>query len=137
LLRDPNPEAVMEAVISANMEDYLETIHLLEQDQGNVRVKDIADKMNISRASVSGAVKNLEKQGLVSHPRYDLITLTLKGATHAEQIYARHRVILIFLREILNLDEETAEKDACRIEHNISPRTFKRLKAFVEESTNT
>ena len=126
----------MEGAISANMEDYLETIHLLEQDRGNVRIKDIADRMNISRASASGAVKTLEKQGLVSHPRYDLITLTLEGARLAEQIYARHRVILQFLQDILGLDRDTAEKDACRIEHNISPSTFNRLKLFVEESVN-
>ncbi|NQT24229.1 metal-dependent transcriptional regulator [candidate division KSB1 bacterium] len=126
----------MEAVISANMEDYLETIHLIEQDQGNARVKDIADKMNISRASVSGAMKNLEKQGLVSHPRYDLISLTSKGDKIAKQIYARHVTLMKFLQDVLGLDKETAEKDACRIEHNISPRTFKRLKVFVEESMN-
>lgn len=124
----------MDAAISSNMEDYLETIHLLEQNQGNVRVKDIADRMCISSASVSGAVKTLVKQGLVSHPRYDLITLTLKGARLAEQIYARHRILTRFLQDILGLDAATAEKDACRLEHNISPQTFQRLKAFVEES---
>lgn len=136
MLRYPNQGEDMEAAISANMEDYLETIHLLERDQGNVRVKDIADRMNISRASVSGAVKSLEKQGLVSHPRYDLISLTSRGARLAEQIYEKHLTLMKFLQEILGLDKETAEKDACRIEHNISLRTFKRLKAFVEESVN-
>ena len=136
MLSAPNSEAEMEVAISSNMEDYLETIHILEQDNGHVRVKDIADRMSISRASASGAVKTLEKQGLVSHPRYDLITLTLEGARLAEQIYAKHLVILQFLQEVLGLDKETAEKDACRIEHNISSSTFNRLKRFVEESVN-
>lgn len=126
----------MDAGISSNMEDYLETIHLLERDRGNVRVKDIAARMRLSSASVSVAVKALEKQGLVLHPRYDLITLTLKGSKLAERIYERHLTLMKFLQDVLGVDRETAEKDACRIEHNISPRTFKRLKAFMEESVH-
>jgi DtxR family Mn-dependent transcriptional regulator len=127
----------MESTISSNMEDYLETIHLIEAQQGTVRVKDIADRMNVSPASVSGAIKSLETQGLVSHPRYDLISLTDEGGVIARRVYERHRIILQFLKEILKLDHDTAEKDACRIEHIISPLTFKRLKTFVEESMNS
>ena len=126
----------MSSRISANMEDYLETIHLLGEELGNVRVKDIADRMQISRASVSGAVKSLENQGLVSHPRYDLIFLTDEGGEIARRVYARHQIILKFLKDILKLDHDTAEKDACRIEHNISPKTFKSLRRFVSSKEN-
>jgi DtxR family Mn-dependent transcriptional regulator len=116
------------------MEDYLEVIHCLENEQGYVRVKDIAGKMEITMPSVSGAVKNLEKQGLVAHPRYDLVGLTPKGTKIAKDIYHRHQVIKDFLYNVLGLDKEIAEKDACRIEHNISPETLNRLIKFLDES---
>jgi len=120
--------------ITANMEDYLETIHLIEAEQGSVRVKDIAGRMCISCASVSEAVKSLDRQGLVSHPRYDLISLTERGAEIARRIYERHRIIRRFLRDVLLLDAETAEEDACRIEHSMSPKTVDRLREFLEAS---
>ena len=121
----------MDRPISPNMEDYLETIHRLEIERGNVRVKDIALRMRISQASVSGAMNNLEKQGLVSHPRYDLIRLTAAGIGRAEKIYERHRIIKHFLKDVLGLAEDVADRDACRIEHNIGPETFLSMKRFI------
>ena len=115
------------------MEDYLEVIHRLEKKQGIVRVKDIANKLKITMPSVSCAVKNLEKQGLVSHSRYDLVGLTPKGESIAKRIYHRHRIIRDFLSNILGLNLEIAEKDACRIEHNISPETLDGLTRFLEK----
>lgn len=121
--------------LSQNMEDYLETIHLLELKRGNVRVKDIAGEMEITAPSVSGALKNLEKRNLVRHPRYDLIELTPQGSRIAEEVYRRHQVIQDFLSQILGLDPKIAEKDACRIEHNVSPETVESLARFLEEET--
>ncbi|MBN1780876.1 metal-dependent transcriptional regulator [bacterium] len=118
--------------ITANMEDYLEAIHVLAQDRGNVRVKDIAQVLNVTMPSVSGAVKKMEKQGLVSHPKYDTIVLTARGSVMAEEIYRRHRIIKSFLENVLGLDPDIAEQDACRIEHNISPETLAGLKRFME-----
>ena len=122
----------MEPKLSPNMENYLEAIYLLELDQTTVRIKDIAEKMAITMPSVSNAVKNLEKAGLVFHPRYDLVGLTPKGTVAARKLYRKHRVIKEFLSEILGLDNEIAEKDACCIEHIISPETFEKLAAFME-----
>ena len=123
----------MSAHISANMEDYLETIHLLEQERRNVRVKDIAAEMQITMPSVSSAIKNLENQGLVSHSRYDLVELTKEGARIAEAVYKRHRVIKRFLSKVLGLASDIAEKDACRIEHNISEEAMNKLIEFLEK----
>jgi len=121
----------MDRPVSRNMEDYLETIHILEVERGVVRVKDIADRMRISRASVSGAVNHLEKQGLVSHRRYDLVRLTESGVGLAAGVYERHRTIRHFLSHVLGLNETVAEQDACRIEHSISPETFRSMKRFL------
>ncbi|MBN2104501.1 metal-dependent transcriptional regulator [bacterium] len=124
----------MSSQMSSNIEDYLETIHLLNEENGGVRVKDIASALNITMPSVSGAIKRMVKQGLVSHPRYDLIVLTPKGASLAKEIYTRHRVIKKFLQEILELDPRVAEKDACRMEHIISRETLTGLKKLLEEN---
>jgi len=125
----------MDPSVSRSMEDYLETIHILDVEQGVVRVKDIADRMRISRASVSGAMNHLEKQGLVSHPRYDRIVLTESGADLAVSIYAKHRIIRHFLSEVLGLNDAVAERDACRIEHSIGPETFQSMKRFLSRQS--
>ncbi len=120
--------------LTQNMEDYLETIYRLDLQHGHVRVKDIAQAMDITMPSVSGAIKNLERDGLVTHPRYDAIALTPSGAVLAEQIYRRHRIIKSFLSQVLGLDQITAERDACSMEHNISPETVDRLAAFIDKT---
>ena len=122
----------MAVKLSPSMEDYLKTIYALDRERGYVRVKDIAEKMDITMPSVSGALKNLEKQDLVYHQRYDLVGITPKGSKVAEDICSRHRVVKNFLSQILGLDAEIAEKDACSMEHAISPETLKSLVRFLE-----
>ncbi len=122
----------MAVKLSPSMEDYLKTIYALDRERGYVRVKDIAEKMDITMPSVSGAIKNLEKQDLVYHQRYDLVGITPKGSKVAEDICSRHRVVKDFLSQILGLDAEIAEKDACSMEHAISPETLKSLVRFLE-----
>ena len=114
------------------MEDYLEAVYVLEQDSGYVRIKDIADKLGVTMPSVSAAVKKIEKLGLVSHSKYNLVALTPAGAMAAENIYTRHLVIRSFLKDILGLDEDLAEKEACCIEHVISPETLEGLSRLLE-----
>jgi len=113
----------MKKKLTANMEDYLEAIYVLELEKGNVRVKDVSLKMGLTMPSVSGALKRLEKQGFVQHPKYDLIGLTFEGGIVAEQIYRRHQIIRDFLNKVLGLKISLAEKDACNMEHVISPET--------------
>ena len=122
----------MAVKLSPSMEDYLKTIYALDRERGHVRVKDIAEKMDITMPSVSGALKNLEKHDLVYHQRYDLVGITPKGSKVAEDICSRHRVVKDFLSQILGLDAEIAEKDACSMEHAISPETLKSLTRFLE-----
>jgi DtxR family transcriptional regulator, Mn-dependent transcriptional regulator len=118
--------------ISPNMEDYLEAIHCVKIERGNVRVKDIADRLAISKPSVSAAMKSLEKQGYVNHSKYDLVDLTPEGLGVAENVYRRHRILRRFLTEMLGLDGDIAEADACRMEHGVSQTTLEGLARFVE-----
>ena len=118
--------------ITPNMEDYLEKIYLLEKRQSHVRVRDIAKEMSITMASVSGALKNLVKRGYVSHSRYDLVVLTPEGKQVAKDVFHRHQVIKTFLSKVLGLDSEIAERDACKIEHSVSPETIKSLARYLD-----
>jgi len=114
------------------MEDYLEAIHCIGERQVAVRVRDIAKRMEITMPSVTGALKSLERQGLVNHARYDWIDLTPEGKRIAEEVFRRHRVLREFLTLILGIDSKTAERDACGMEHAVSETTLDRLVRFME-----
>lgn len=109
--------------LSPASEDYLEAMLLLSDDQDKVRSVDIADHLNVSKASVSKAIGILKQAGLVNHDYYGLIHLTTEGKNMAREIMQRHTMLKRFLTEVLHIDEETAERDACKMEHAISEET--------------
>jgi DtxR family Mn-dependent transcriptional regulator len=119
--------------LSGSMEDYLEAIHCIGERQAAVRVRDIAKRMDITMPSVTGALKSLERHGLVNHARYDWIALTPEGKRIAENVFRRHRVLREFLTGILGIDSTTAERDACGMEHAVSEITLARLVSFMEK----
>ncbi len=115
-------------------ENYLETILMLQQLKGNVRSVDIVNELGYSKSSVSRAVNILQDAGLINiDPASGNITFTEAGIKRAKQIYSRHNILNDFLLR-LGISSETAEKDACRIEHVISPETFEAIKNFVAKS---
>jgi len=118
--------------LSENMENYLEVIHDLEKTNKVARGKDIADRLNIQRASVSGALKILKDKGLVNYDPYSYVTLTPKGKAIARNVAHRHTVIRDFLHTVLQVDNETAESTACRMEHAIDEKTLDRLVSFIQ-----
>lgn len=109
--------------LSPASEDYLEAMLLLSDDQDKVRSVDIADHLNVSKASVSKAIGILKQSGLINHDYYGLIHLTPEGKIRAREIMQRHTMLKRFLTEVLHIDEETAERDACKMEHAISAET--------------
>ena len=117
--------------LTPNMEMYLKTI--LEIDGGgSARVKVIAQKLGVSMPSVSGAVENLQKKGLVAHSPYGDVKLTTEGRRAARQVKDRNDLIFEFLHEVLRLPQEIAARDACELEHVVSPKTLERLSSFLE-----
>lgn len=122
----------MSLKLTSNIEDYLEAIIMLQKKNKVVRVRDISRKMGLSMPSVCAAMKVLSNKGLVNHEKYGYVELTRQGANLGERIYDSHKILIKFLKEILNTDARTAEQDACRIEHGISGNTVKRLIAFVK-----
>ena len=112
-------------------ENYLETILVLTKRNGSVRSIDIADEMNFTKASVSRAMSILKRDEYIIMEPDGRILLTKEGQKKAAAVYDRHVTLTRFINEVLGVDEEIAEKDACRIEHIISPETFAGIKNLL------
>ena len=115
---------------SESREDYLESILVIKREKGAVRSIDIANHFGYSRPSISRAVGLLRKDELVVVDDSGYIELTPKGMEMAKGVYSRHRTLIRFLNK-LGVSPETAEADACRIEHILSEESMDRIKAFV------
>lgn len=115
-------------------EDYLETILQLEDENGQVRSVDVANKLGVTRPSVNKAISALKKAGMVNQELYGNITLTELGRKHAQLVTDRHYTLKDFLINILKVDEHTAEVDACRMEHIISEETFNGIKTLIKNN---
>jgi DtxR family Mn-dependent transcriptional regulator len=118
--------------VSASLEDYVETIYQILQDKQAVRAKDIADRMEVKRPSVTGALQALTRSGLVSHSPYDVITLTEKGQTLAREVLRRHEVLQEFLVDLLGIPVKEAAVTACSLEHSVSRQVVDRLVKLMQ-----
>ncbi len=115
-------------------ENYLETILILSERNGTVRSIDIANELGYAKPSVSRAVKLLIERGLiVMEPSGELI-LTAVGFDMASAIYDRHKLISRFFVELLGVEKDVADRDACRIEHVISEESFEKIKLYVKKN---
>ena len=121
--------------IYASGEDYLEAVLVLQKKKDMVRSVDLARHMGFSKPSISHAVGVLKKKGLLTVDADGYLHLTDAGRGVAEKIYERHQFFTEQLVAV-GVDRETAERDACRIEHAISEEAFQKLKASVEKQSN-
>ena len=112
-------------------EMYLENLLILSKQKGEVRAVDIAENMGYSKPSISRALKILREEGYVEVDKNGFITFREKGKVLAEKIYERHQVLSKLLIKI-GVDEKTAIADACKIEHDISDKTFNIIKKFTD-----
>jgi len=122
----------MQRAQTPSMEDYLEAIAMLGGKERIVRVSQISRRLKVKMPSVTSALRKLSDQGLVEHERYGHIKLTPEGQRIGEDVIRRHEALSHFLIDALGIDQETAEEDACRIEHVISPLSLERIIKFVE-----
>ena len=120
--------------LHASGEDYLETILVLQQKHGMVRSVDVARHMEVTKPSVCHAVATLRDGGFLTMDSDYFLHLTDAGREVAEQVYEKHRFFTDRLTEA-GVDPETAERDACRMEHAISDESFQRLKAASEQKS--
>jgi DtxR family Mn-dependent transcriptional regulator len=121
----------MEKKLTSAMEDYLEVIAALKKQNDIARVRDISRMLSVRSSSVNAALKTLSKRGLVQHEKYGYVNLTVAGGKIARNVQGRHDLLLKFLTEVLNINDKEALKDACKMEHAISPKTFDRLTKFI------
>lgn len=116
-----------------SLEMYLEDIYVLEQELNVVRPVDLAKKMGFSKPTISEWMSKLRDQGYVEPDNGTGLHLTAKGRDIAQAVYERH-VVLCEVLELIGVTPETAEEDACRVEHYISEETFSRLKEHLERA---
>jgi len=116
---------------SESLEDYLEAINVL--GGSHVRSVDIANQLHHSKASVNKAINTLMEKGLVTKELYGDVSLTSLGLKNSERVLKKHLLIKNFLINILGIDSEVADVEACGIEHNISENTAKKLEILMNE----
>lgn len=124
--------AVESRTLSPTLEDYLEAISRLVAEKGAARARDIASAMSVHKSTVTSALKGLAEKGVVNYHPYEVVTITPEGQKAAREIASRHRVIGRFLSEVLSLDEEVAEANACRMEHVVDGEVLERLALFAQ-----
>lgn len=118
--------------IHKSAEDYLEMILMLAEEKGYVRSIDIAAGLNVTKPSVSYAMKQLRENGYITMDQDNYISLTESGLAIARNMFNRHKAITRFLIQI-GVDEDIAREDACKIEHDISPETFNAILKQIDK----
>ncbi|WP_455137108.1 metal-dependent transcriptional regulator [Thermophilibacter sp.] len=115
-------------------EDYLEAIYRISLAGGDsVRSVDVAESLGVSKASVNKALSTLKEAGMVEQSRYGRVTLTEEGRTYAAAVWRSHRALRTFLESDLGVEPQTADSEACLMEHVLSEDTMRRLIAYLEE----
>ena len=117
--------------IHESAEDYLESILMLKERLGVVRSIDVVNELGYSKPSVSVAMKKLRENGYIEMDHEGYLTLTEAGMAVADRTLTRHRTLTKFFVS-LGVDPEIAAVDACKVEHDLSPQTFDKLREHVE-----
>lgn len=120
-------------MISKSLEEYLKTMYVLNKQNGRVRVTDIAEKMNCTKASVNKAVRNLKDNGLLNYETYGTIELTEEGEDLAKKILEAYDIVYVFFKEVLGLEKDDAEKEAEQIKSAITDETINKLAKYVHK----
>lgn len=120
-------------MISRALEEYLKTIYIIKKQNDGVRITDIANKMHCTKPSVNKAVNNLKNNGLLNYETYGTIELTAEGENLAKKIIETYDIVNVFLKDVLNLDSEKAEKEAENLKSVMSDYTINKLARYVHK----
>lgn len=118
--------------LTPTMEDYLEAIYNLAKEKRAVRVRDIAKRLGVRMPTVTNMLKTLSERGMIDYEKYEYLALTKKGGTVGQEIDRRHQIFRSFLTDILKIDFDQADEDACKMEHAVSPVTLEAFVTFME-----
>ena len=126
-----------ETDLSHSMTHYLLTIHKLKEQRGFARVTDIARELNLTKGSVSTAINNLKKKGLVSEEEdCKFLILTDDGHDEVHKILSTRTLMYYFLKDFLGVEQEVADKDSCEMEHLMSQESIEKLFQFMKNISN-
>ena len=120
-------------MISKSLQEYIKTMYVLKKQNGNIRVTDIADKMNCSKPSVNKALNNLKDTGLIHYETYGTIELTENGEELAKKLLEAYDIVYLFLKDVLNLQADEAKNEAEKIKSAISDNTINGLARYVHK----
>ena len=120
-------------MISKALEEYLKTMYILKKQNGNIRVTDVAEKMNCSKPSVNKAINNLKVEKMVNYESYGTIELTGEGEHLARIILEKYDIVYLFLKEVLNIEDEEAKIEADKIKLAMNDNTINSLAKFVHK----
>ena len=125
---------IIQPVLSHSMVHYLLTIHKLKEGKGYARVTDIAKDLNLTKGSVSTALNNLKKKGLISEEEDSkFLLLTDTGHDEVHRILSSRTLLFYFLRDFVGVEEDIAEKDSCLMEHLMSQETSVKFFEFMKK----
>lgn len=120
-------------MISKSLEEYIKAMYILKKQNGNIRVTDIALKMECTKPSVNKALHSLKEHGLVNYEIYREIDLTPEGEELAKKIIEAYDIVYLFLKDVLGLAEKDAETEAEKIKSVAADDTINKLARYVHE----
>lgn len=118
--------------MSPSLEQYIEAIADLLTEDKVCSVSDIAERVQVSRPAASRAVRELSDQELVEHKAYGYVDLTQRGKNIATKLAVRHEALYAFLKDVLHFDDEWADQEACRLEHQVDDELIPRLEELAK-----
>ena len=128
---------MMRKKLSSTIENYLEAIFRIEKEKRVARVRDISQYLGVARSTVNAALKSLADKKLIEYTPYELIALTEEGRQEAVRIVVNHKIISDFLRNVLSLEQERAERVACDMEHAVDREVVERFVCFLAFMDNS
>ena len=120
-------------MITKSQEEYIKTMYILKKQNKSIRVTDIANKMNCTKPSVNKAIHILKNNGLINYETYGTIELTTDGENLAKKILEAYDIVYLFLKEVLNMDNEKAHEEAEKIKTTIEDETLNKLAKYVHK----
>ncbi len=120
-------------MISKALEEYLKVMYILKKQTGDIRVTDIANKMNCSKASVNKAINSLKENNLVNYEAYGDIELTSDGEKLAKKILEAYDVMYVFLKDVIGINDELAAQDAEKIKTTLSDTSVNEIAKYIHK----
>ena len=120
-------------MISKALEEYLKVMYILKKQNGDIRVTDVANKMDCSKASVNKSINSLKENGLVNYETYGDIELTRDGEMLAKKILEAYDVMYVFLKDVIGIDENLAAEDAEKIKSALSDTSVNEIAKYIHK----